>query len=338
SDYLMSGTPTYNGGGTNIHQSTATQLSISVIWFPGGWIEFIKDTVARQDDGKVNPLKTIKIFDDQSNLKKQYNLTYFYAWAPQDVGRLFLESVQEVNYINGSTNETNPYLFKYDTSIALPARYSYAQDKWGYYNGKTSNTTFIPTEQVTLSYGLPSFADRRVDSNYTQAGILRQIVYPTRGTLNFEFENNIDEIDSLVGGLRIKRITNYDSVAGKSLVTEYRYNDDEGNSTGVLQYRPTFHYLFSKGHISTVGHLRVSGEPIYPLFSNQGGPISYGKVERVNIGEGTEHKSRHYFTNYFNYGAEAAPSAFRNTGLGVPYNKEPNLKDFSGLEYKTEVY
>jgi len=308
-------------------------MNINTITFNEGRVEFIKDTAGRWDGG-VKALKKIKIYDNANVLKKQFNLDYMYVYSP--IHRLFLKSVQEVNFLDSSTTESKPYLIYYDTSIALPIRYSYAQDIWGYYNGKTSNTTLIPTEWATLVQGLPAFANRRVDSNYTKAGMIKQIVYPTGGSLNLEFENNQDYNDSLVGGLRIKRVINYDSVAKKKLITEYRYNDTSGHSTGALLYKPRFNYTLSIGAMLEP-HVRVSGEPILPLFNNQGSPITYSLVEKFEIDDTLQIKSRHFFSN--NLAGLGVPDPLTDEGsICVPYQKLPNLMRFSNLQIATEIY
>jgi hypothetical protein len=258
---LIGGGASYQNANPRNIDRYGRDLNINTITFNEGRVEFIKDTAARLDGG-IKALRKINVYDDSNVLKKQFILDYFYAYSPNY--RLYLKSVQEVNFLDSSITESKPYLIYYDTSVALAARYSYAQDIWGYNNGKTSNSTVIPTEWRTMVLGLPAFADRRVDSNYTRAGMIRQIVYPTGGSLNLEFENNQDYNDSLVGGLRIKRVINYDSVAGKKLVTEYRYNDTSGHSTGAVQFRPKFSYELSVG-ANLEPYCRVMGEPIFPI-------------------------------------------------------------------------
>lgn len=336
-NYLISSGASYNGGNTTMYDRVGTERIINRIDFNEGWIEFVRDTASRLDYGPKS-LKHIKLFDKSGTLKKQFNLMYFYAWtASQATSRLFLKSIQEVDFNSSSSTESKPYNFSYDTTAAMPAPFSFAQDKWGYNNGKTGNTTVIPTEVETYLMGLPTFANRWVDTNFTKSGIIKQIVYPTGGTLNFVFENNKDDSDSLIGGLRIKRITNFDSLANKELRTEYRYNDDQGHSTGVVQYRPTFHYTFGMSE-PLAPNVKVTGESIYPLFSNQGSPIAYQRVERIDIDDTIELKTRHYYSNYLGYGIDVPTTLTYQNAIGVPHNKYPNFSAFNHLLYKTEVF
>jgi hypothetical protein len=87
-----------------------------------------------------------------------------------------------------------PYTFTYDTQT-LPDRTSKAQDHWGYYNGKTSNTTFIPT--LVHRFAFPGAqdivypgADRSPDASFMKAGVLTKITYPTGGYNEFVYEAN----------------------------------------------------------------------------------------------------------------------------------------------------
>ncbi len=82
--------------------------------------------------------------------------------------------------------------FSYST-IALPNKDSKSQDYWGYYNNK-SNSDLIPPHIV--NYGnlgrirrLGS-ADRSVNPSTIEAGILKEITYPTGGTTRFIYEPN----------------------------------------------------------------------------------------------------------------------------------------------------
>lgn len=93
--------------------------------------------------------------------------------------RLKLTSVTE--------SGNKPYLFNYEESVALPARLSFAADYWGYYNGKNSNLTGIPTNPTYNFTG----ANRDPDPAFTQAGILKKVTYPTGGFTNINYQQNV---------------------------------------------------------------------------------------------------------------------------------------------------
>ena len=101
-----------------------------------------------------------------------------------DLKRLRLDSVIETS---SDEKTTKPYVFIYN-STPLPSRLSYAQDKWGYFNGKNTNPSLLPkTKFFTDEYYL---ADRGVSLITTKAMSLEKIIYPTKGSVNFEFESH----------------------------------------------------------------------------------------------------------------------------------------------------
>lgn len=304
---------------------------LSAISFDKGIIYFIKDTTTRSDYGS-NALKEILIYNTRNILIKKFKFDYFFA-----SNRLFLKSLQEVEYdANGSTLTIPPYQFYYDTAIHLPARLSYAQDKWGYYNGKTTNTTSIPSHPLSATYPVMLAADRRVDSNYSKAGMLNGIILPTGGKTIFEFENNIIGIDSLVGGLRIRRVTHVDSVAQKNIITEYRYLTPSGYSSGEVSNSPIFNYdLFHfsgdvMGGFNYAYLLRTESTPINTLFPNQGSPVFYNRVEKQEKSLVGDLLSRHYFERVIEPG-----ETYTNV-MDVPHKKELEVDDI--IEVMTEVY
>ncbi len=117
--------------------------------------------------------------------------------------RLMLESIDE------TTCTLDPALtlttsFEYDLSgfgnsaLNLPSKLSYARDYWGYYNGKDANNSLI-ARLVPPSGDMPAggtYADKRADYNFTSAGILTKINYPTGGIIEFEYEPNEGKVNN----------------------------------------------------------------------------------------------------------------------------------------------
>ncbi len=134
--------------------------------------------------------------------------------------RLKLESIQEVG--------KPAFEFTYNTTDKLPARLSYAQDHYGYFNGKTSNTTLIPSSHGTQ----PSYsggADRSIDATKAQADILTKIDYPTGGYTEFTYEGH-SESTTKAGGLRIKTVKQYAESGTVALEKHYEYSGLSDNS------------------------------------------------------------------------------------------------------------
>ena len=146
-------------------------------------------------------------------------------------------------------SDDGTYSFEYD-SHRFDTNH-YAQDYWGYYNGRTNNTSGIPAMRVLSreNESSPPFYfpvgtdDRSVDTTMMKANMLTAVHYPTGGWTTFDYEphltptlqhrlrGNIHPDDdpelNVGGGLRVRRIVDHDFVTGDSLVRRYRYGVNE---------------------------------------------------------------------------------------------------------------
>ena len=136
----------------------------------------------RGDFPDNHALRKISISNSYKEIKSyEFVYDYFNASNPsEDTKRLKLEELVE-------TNSTKKHSFEYNESLSLPARFSYSQDLWGFYNGKT-NSTILP-RMFYDGVVIPG-ADRSVSTTHCQAGILTKITYPTKGTTEFTYESN----------------------------------------------------------------------------------------------------------------------------------------------------
>ncbi len=116
--------------------------------------------------------------NDRSNM-----LSYVADYDPtmtMSFKRMFLASVEEVK----GQQKLPPHEFTYDPQV-LPATFSTRQDYWGYYNGAENNGPF----NRLFRYGNYE-PNRRVDTLKSEAGILKEIKYPTGGISKFTYEHN----------------------------------------------------------------------------------------------------------------------------------------------------
>jgi uncharacterized repeat protein (TIGR02543 family) len=131
------------------------------------------------DQGYVLDGCTLSSVDNPSN-----NISYSFIYGyPSD--RLFLNSINK----KGINNEDGgSYQFEYYYYTGIPARDSYSRDYWGFYNGRANSTLFYPYVMDVF----PTTANLRPDETgtYMQAGSLKSITYPTKGTTTFEYEPN----------------------------------------------------------------------------------------------------------------------------------------------------
>ena len=144
-----------------------------------------------------------------SNKIREWSFTYGYLVGSGDVDfndggtadrrtkRLKLESIVEKD---GNGNSLPGHIFTYNNETAssstLPSKASFARDHWGYYNGKTSNTSLIPNYILNYAGGVVSYylgimgEERNTDPTYAQLFSLKEIKYPTGGRTVFEYESH----------------------------------------------------------------------------------------------------------------------------------------------------
>ena len=95
--------------------------------------------------------------------------------------RLFLNSINDVV-------AKSVHTFTYNNPEGLPARFSYARDTGGYYNGVETNNNLIPKlPNISVSY--PG-ATQDIVPSFSQTGMLTKVVYPTKGNSEFFYENH----------------------------------------------------------------------------------------------------------------------------------------------------
>lgn len=198
-------------------------VTLTNITFPNGVISF-DYRYDRKDQPYEPRLQSLIVKNSQNNeIIKQVGFNYDYFQANTSgnevitIGRIkeiigdwgnhpFYKAISDdwnkfrlkltgIDFVGGDKKEI--YQFKYNEK-SLPTKLSTGRDHWGYYNGKP-NSHLIPNQQFknslrsieSIEGGLTYYpADREVDPNYSQAFILNEIIYPTGGKTNFDFESN----------------------------------------------------------------------------------------------------------------------------------------------------
>lgn len=114
--------------------------------------------------------------------------------------RLKLDSVNEVL-------SNSKYTFDYNEAHAMPNRFSYDTDYWGFYNG-ANNTSDLPrTLYNNRFYGE---ANKQPNLDYGITNALVKVTFPTKGTQEITYEN--------------------DDYYFEGLSEDYQYNEFEINS------------------------------------------------------------------------------------------------------------
>ena len=188
------------------------RATLQKIQFAGGEINFIASDSSRYDLSGDKYLKQVVVKNSTGDTIKNFVFYHSYfgpnSTVPDGQGtpvygyggeyRLKLDSLKDKSRNQSSLN----YGFLYDTSHFLPDRLSsFATDHWGFYNGKIYNTgweaknrakfyTDSPVQNLDsflVEYGT---ADRNPVIDYATAGILKKVIAPTSGEVNFNYELN----------------------------------------------------------------------------------------------------------------------------------------------------
>ena len=195
------------GANTDIRYTSMSVLKLSEIHSKQGLLKFYYS--GREDlPGEVK-LDSIDLISKIDNKRiETVGFEYVYSQSPSNYDqagfifpqgslpsmfpylrkRLFLEKLK--SYDNTKT-KYEIYKFGYDDINALPPRLSYAQDLFGYFNGKL-NTYFIPSNTIFHNWAyLSGLTDTRdIDSAFTKKGVLTKITYPTGGHSNIIYQTH----------------------------------------------------------------------------------------------------------------------------------------------------
>lgn len=186
---------------TNYQKTIGFNYFLESIYGSFGRVNFNLDTDIRDDYAFGKKLNSITIYD--TNLKKvnSFAFDYIFKTSPDPikeiytcgykheksdlVKRMFLDKITILGNIDTSNVNKPNYSFSYN-STEMPYRFSFASDWWGYYNGAIDNKSLVPT-RFRFDADMPN---RNVDSNFSQAGLLTEIKFPTGGSTKYEFESN----------------------------------------------------------------------------------------------------------------------------------------------------
>jgi YD repeat-containing protein len=158
--------------------------------------------------------------------------------------------------------------------------------------GATANAFY--TFSANTTYTWTFYNHNPGTSNGASASVYEELATLTQG--NF-----------MVGGLRIKTLTNYNAVTPDSMVTNYTYNYGGSSSSGVLYSRPVyaepirndiFALVYTYQSVNgcqtpsfinpqgAAGTYYITGGSVAPLSTIQGSHIGYNQVQVTQAGNG----------------------------------------------------
>lgn len=236
---------TYDGPGGSLYEIKG--LALSSITFRGGQVQFVG----------IDNLSSILFKDAGGNTVRSVAFTQSYISRPyNDTHRTYY--LDEVS-ITGSNTSFSPekYAMLYRNK-AYFGSYLKGHDAWGYRNAHTVDAEYAammgmpgltPYNQVAQDYYSASYGgcnppvpavnfevgnldvNEYPDERYMNYGMLKRIIYPSGGFVDFDFEaNRYHHIVGLnfkpllyTGGLRIQKITYYDGISSITKPAKQKY-------------------------------------------------------------------------------------------------------------------
>ncbi|PWG78075.1 hypothetical protein DDR33_24190 [Pararcticibacter amylolyticus] len=200
------------------------------------------------------------------------------------------------------------YQFHYNTLRFPAGDLSEHRDHWGYFTSRKLNPSTYSTFVNSL----------QADTAYCRAELLSKIVYPTGGSTEYLWEPNdysktvskdrsalSNDPTQYAGGVRVKRIVNYDNKNKVVGSKTYQYTLENGMSSGILYGNPSYKYIRHD--------LFFFGSTLPLTDNNTGSHISYSEVKEINNDES------YSITQFSNF----------DTGIGGEYMDNPRLTSFN---------
>ena len=313
----------------NIYQTHVPQT----IYFSSGRVEFSYDVIH-------HTLTSIKIF----NLQNQPLRTFTFEYKiPDTEGGTYCKRVflKKISFKDSDSVEVFKYEMNYlNEDDRLTRNQYFHTDYWGYYNDGPYGDNMIPPFSI-IGYELNTNYVRNIgDGNrisneqtmkyYT----LKEIKHPTGGKTAFDFEANryngtgiMNYTSNIVGGLRIRSITNFDSTGGIEQKKEYKYGISSGDEGyGLMDILPSAEHFSYSETIQLVNcesgneycrRIQATSDPLVDLAPH-GSPVIYPIVSEIST-DGNEATPKSFKTVYqYDYVPESYEFLTGNLSNGNP--------------------
>jgi hypothetical protein len=250
-------------------KSITESPEISSITYPDGHTIYVNYGENRVDLNGQNTIKSVDIMYGGRYISKyELNTQYFlgnrvgipYTDYQKSIARLCLTSIKK--YGVDLMSDDAPYKFEYYMGSSapddiVPPPFHYKKDIWGYYNGNNNQgyhyqvlATNKPLEQLEMEEVF-GFCFIRFDGNsyvinpkngYAKNGLLKKILYPTGGSLKYEYEQNtglLNGQNTTIGGVHVSKSiasdegNNYNCDV-TNLTTNYNYVSNNNPSQSSM--------------------------------------------------------------------------------------------------------
>jgi hypothetical protein len=289
------------------NRSAIQSKRLSSITLPnGGLINFTYSYLERTDLPGENAMEKIS-YNINGKLIREYKLSYGYFFKravypysykfgsfESKFTRLCLISVQKQG--TGEDNATEPpYTFSYYLGSTrkgddiVPARNYLSQDHWGYYNGYNSGLSLLEDHDF-LSYEQSEYFKtvlakyKNAKYGYAKNGLLKSVTYPTGGTIEYVYDQNVASKNilpagnaQLAGGVSVTQtIVSDGETHAKDIIKEYNYKNSSNISTRWGDESPNY-YSFG---ITEYNEKWFNKKFKYPgmLYPEMSTSVDWGKI------------------------------------------------------------
>jgi hypothetical protein len=252
------------------HKVSISQTpSLYLIQMPDSHYVRFNTGAARIDMTGDSALASVDVgYSNRMISEYQLNTTYFISnrlgnpKTTQQIqaARLCLRSVTKIGV--DLKEDSPPYIFDYylnsgsgNADDFVPSPFCYTKDIWGFYNGNNSvpydNTAnnaiplnssvlLLNNDQLEglcfLNQSVPGQVYLNPKNKYAENGLLRQIIYPTGGTLTYKYAQDSGSYNGTtvvpVGGVKVVQTSTTDggnsNGCGNPIVTSYNYVTTSG--------------------------------------------------------------------------------------------------------------
>lgn len=322
-DYVMDYTATDNP--STSPSFDVSGLSLKEITFRGGELVFTGAHELSRIDLKNDVGTTVKTFRFYQSYKTAAHMDKARVYNGSNFqGTLYLDSLT-----SGSSSQTyETYKFQYHNKYCY-GNHLVGHDAWKYPNlstreiGGWEESTVLPsvTTPETYYFSVTNYNDKidsvllttpgspwslSSDEESMRSGVLKRIVYPTGGFVDFDFEANRYPVSLLVrnfsvydpdytsvypqlcGGLRIRSINYYEAGDHRPVMQKYyRYGRNE-NGMGDLVYAPKIDGGDDTYHLSAVTASRFVAHVEWPcdgyvILCNDRSKLTLLSIERKKM-------------------------------------------------------
>lgn len=203
----QTGVPNNAGLNSTFNTSTIRTLFLDSIIFENGSVKFIpgsrKDLFGVRLDGitvanKTGTAVATATFDYDYFTARPGNESYTTQSTRPGIKFPYDESYRrkrlKLKSVTVKGDVYKCYYYEGADGFTLPYKSSFEQDYWGYYNGAASNTTLVPDfKRYNFLAAVPPILRGWIGANrdpkfpQAQEGMLKKIMYPTKGLAEFEY-------------------------------------------------------------------------------------------------------------------------------------------------------